>query len=337
MIAKKIDVVICSESNKFNNIVDGCFDDDGEINVVGYARNLDALKRYTVSHKNFVVVFYVTERNENDVLSVADFLKGSNIGFITVCENNAVGYDCTKRGALAMTTWTESGGRVEDQRLMRNLRMKIKDAQRTVGDNSRQAVINSVPIARTSDKLIVIGASTGGTEAVLAVLKELPANMPPILIVQHMPAGFTQMYANRMNDLCQLNVCEAKDGDALRNGLALIAPGDFPMKLVRSSMGYSVSVFKSEKVNGVRPAVDILFDSVADLNVRNVIAVILTGMGSDGAKSMLRLRRNGAYTIGQNEASCVVYGMPKAAYDIGAVEKQADLNGIAKILIEKSR
>ena len=180
-----------------------------------------------------------------------------------------------------------------------------------------------------SDKIIAIGSSTGGTEAIVEILKRFPAEMPPILIVQHMPAVFTKMYADRLNDICEMTVWEAKSGDKLKPGLVLIAPGDYQMKVVKNYDGLYVECFKGEKVNGHAPSVDVLFDSIADTVGNKAIGVILTGMGGDGSKGMLRMHNNGARTIGQDEHSCVVYGMPKVAYEIGAVDEQISLPNIA--------
>lgn len=184
------------------------------------------------------------------------------------------------------------------------------------------------------DTLIVIGASTGGTEALIEILKRLPDKIPPILIVQHMPAGFTKMYADRCDYFCKMKVQEAADGMPVNNGNAYIAPGEYHMRSNKSGSGYYLTCRKGDKVNGVCPSVDVLFDSVVDIMPKKTIGVILTGMGVDGASGLLKLRNRGAYTIGQSEKTCVVYGMPKEAYDRGAVKIQADIEDIAKIILE---
>lgn len=183
------------------------------------------------------------------------------------------------------------------------------------------------------EPLIAIGASTGGTEAILAVVQNLPTDMPGIVVTQHMPAGFTEMYAERLNRLCQMEVREAKNGDRLHRGLILIAPGDYQMRVVNIGGEYSVSCRKEAKVSGHCPSVNVLFDSVASSVGRNAIGVLLTGMGADGAAGLLRMRQSGAYTIGQDEASSVVYGMPMEAYKLGAVQQQAALRDIPDILL----
>jgi two-component system chemotaxis response regulator CheB len=181
------------------------------------------------------------------------------------------------------------------------------------------------------DRLIAIGASTGGTEAIFNVLTKLPADIPGTVMVQHMPGGFTKLYAERLNKACAFEVREAEDNDLVTPGLALLAPGgDYQMKLVKGPKGYAVKLIDTEKVSGHKPSVDFLFDSVADAAGSKAIGVILTGMGADGAKGLLKMRARGAYTIGQDPGSCVVYGMPMVAYNTGAVVKQLPLDQIAQ-------
>lgn len=182
---------------------------------------------------------------------------------------------------------------------------------------------------QVSNKIIAIGASTGGTEATLEVLRKFPRDAPGTLVVQHMPAGFTEMYAQRLNSLCTIEVKEASDGDRVYPGRVLIAPGDYHMRIKRTGSVYSVECQAGEKVCGHCPSVEVMFSSMAEQVGRNAIGVILTGMGQDGAQGLLAMRRKGAHTIGQDEETCVVYGMPKIAYDIGAVERRLPLNNIA--------
>ena len=181
--------------------------------------------------------------------------------------------------------------------------------------------------------VIGLGASTGGTEATLEVMKRLPADIPPMVIVQHMPKGFTEMYANRLNNLCQMEVREAKNGDELRRGLALVAPADLQARIVRIGDKYTVSCTPGEKVSGHRPSVDALFQSMSEVVRCKMVGIIMTGMGQDGAAGLLAMRRKGAYTIGQDQESSVVYGMPKVAHDIGAVCTQAPCEGVAGVLL----
>lgn len=184
------------------------------------------------------------------------------------------------------------------------------------------------------DQIIIgLGASTGGTEATLEVMKRLPADIPGMLIVQHMPVGFTQMYADRLNRLCHMEVREAKSGDEIHRGLALLAPADLQMRVVRVGSKYTVSCMPGEKVSGHRPSVDALFLSMAEQVRCKMAGIIMTGMGRDGADGLLRMRQAGAYTIGQDKESSVVYGMPMVAYNIGAVQIQGSCEDIAGILL----
>ena len=185
-------------------------------------------------------------------------------------------------------------------------------------------------------KIIVIGASTGGVEALIKILPKFPKNCPPVLIVQHMPYKFTKYFADTVNDLCQCEVKEAKDHENLRSGLVLVAPGDYHMVIEKNVLnkGYLVSLNKEELVNYQRPAVDVLFNSIADLLKENAIGVILTGMGKDGAAGLKKMHDKGAKTIAQDEATSAVYGMPKEAIESGAVDFVLPLEKIAAKIIE---
>lgn len=187
---------------------------------------------------------------------------------------------------------------------------------------------------KLNNLIIALGASTGGTEATLQVLERLPADIPGMVITQHMPEGFTDMYAQRLNRLCKMEVKEAVNGDVVKRGRVLIAPGgDCHMKVVRLGGHYTVRIFPAEKVNGHRPSVDVLFKSVAQTAKSEAVGIILTGMGQDGAYGLLDMHNAGAYTIGQDKESCVVYGMPMVAQNIGAVSIQASCVNIPAVLI----
>lgn len=186
---------------------------------------------------------------------------------------------------------------------------------------------------KRSDTLIALGASTGGTEALEQVVKHFPVNTPPVIIVQHMPAGFTKLYAERLNRSCMMEVKEAEDGDRLRSGLIIIGAGEHHLRLCKDARGWYVSSKPGEKVSGHCPSVDVMFNSVADVAGPQAIGAILTGMGRDGADGLLKMLQKGAFTIGQDKETCVVYGMPMEAYKIGAVEVQAPLYKIADIIL----
>lgn len=188
-------------------------------------------------------------------------------------------------------------------------------------------------LSKTSNKVIAIGASTGGTEALKNVLCKMPPNSPGIVVVQHMPASFTTAFAQRLDGICQITVKEAQNQDSVNPGTALIAPGNFHMIFRRSGARYYVEIKDGPMIHHQRPAVDVLFKSTAQSAGSNSIGVILTGMGSDGAKGLLEMKRSGAKTIAQDEKSCVVFGMPNAAIKLGAVDKVVSLDKIAQEIV----
>jgi two-component system chemotaxis response regulator CheB len=187
----------------------------------------------------------------------------------------------------------------------------------------------------SSEKLIIIGASTGGTEAIRHVLEPLPANTPAILITQHMPGGFTRSFAERLDRLCRITVKEAEEGERILPGHAYIAPGVAHLKLARSGANYVARLDDGPPVNRHRPSVDVLFHSAAQCAGRNAIGVILTGMGKDGAAGLLEMRQAGAHTLAQSEATCVVYGMPREAAALGGAVEIVDLDQMAGQIIKQ--
>jgi len=215
------------------------------------------------------------------------------------------------------------------QEMLGELREKVKAVARADVSHWKGGAAKPRPrpaatraLAVTTDKLIAVGASTGGTQAVKALLSAFPSDMPGTVVVQHMPAGFTRLFAETLDASCAMTVREAREGDRVLPGLVLVAPGDHHLRVVRSGGTYLVKLDGTDKVNGHRPSVDVLFHSVARDVAANATGVILTGMGGDGAKGLLAMRQAGARTLGQDERSCIVYGMPKVAHELGAVESQ---------------
>jgi two-component system chemotaxis response regulator CheB len=184
-------------------------------------------------------------------------------------------------------------------------------------------------------KVVAVGASTGGTEALKDLLSPLPADFPGLVMVQHMPEAFTRPFSERLNSLCRIRVQEAKDGDRILPGHALLAPGGHQMEVVRHGMAYAVRVYRGERVNRHLPSVDVLFSSCAKQLGKNAVGVLLTGMGADGAKGMLEMREAHAFTIAQDEATCVVFGMPREAILLGAVDQVLPLGRIPAALVQR--
>lgn len=209
-------------------------------------------------------------------------------------------------------------------------RARLQSVRRSGADAAAAAGLTPMlrsPLLST-EKLIIIGASTGGTEAIREVLQPLPPDCPGIMIAQHMPPGFTRSFAQRLDGLCRITVKEAEHGERVLPGHAYIAPGGFHLSLARSGANYVAHLDQEDPVNRHRPSIDVLFDSVAQHAGKNAIGVILTGMGRDGAAGLLRMRQAGAYTLAQDEASCVVFGMPREAIAMGAASEVA---GIAEM------
>ena len=242
-------------------------------------------------------------------------------------------FDAMSAGAVDFVAKPAVSSRRQLEDFIRNeLLVKIKIASTARIGHVKKVVMAEQQYLSSSKKnlLVAIGASTGGTEAIFNVVKDYGTDIPGIVCVQHMPPGFTAMYAKRLNDQCRIQVKEAETGDRVLPGHMLIAPGgDRHMHLVKVGDGYQVEVKAGPKVNGHCPSVEVLFESVAKAAGASAVGIILTGMGGDGAKGLLSMRKAGARTIGQDESTCVVYGMPKVAYDLGAVEYQEKLSDIA--------
>lgn len=342
---QKIRVMVVDDSLMFRTWLVQNLSSDPRFEVVGYAINaLDAKNKLPLL-KPDIMTMDIEMPGMTGLEFLKEVLPSHPVPVILVSSLNVRVFDALAAGAVDFVRKPEEGQR---EAFLRSLKAKlaigsnahVRLPQQTAAAPRTTASIphlTGLPTASASSSvdLIAIGASTGGTEAILEVVRHFPAKMPGIVITQHMPPGFTAMYAERLNRICKLEVKEAKHGDRVRPGLILLAPGGFQMRVVRMGVGYSVSCTQEEKVSGHQPSVDVLFTSVAS-NVRNkAIGVILTGMGADGAAGMLRMRKAGAYTIGQDRDSCVVYGMPMEAFKIGAVCQQASLNNIPQLVMAR--
>jgi two-component system chemotaxis response regulator CheB len=249
---------------------------------------------------------------------------------------------CLEAGALDFVTKPVSATPDGLNSMLSLLRDKICDAARVdVSGFRNQRYIATTSTNRVQPKrhwaastIVVVGASTGGTEALKVFLTKLPQEFPPVLAVQHMPAGYTTHFANRLNELCAMKVCEATDGMQIEAGCVYIAPGGRQMGLSLADERNRIRITEGEKVSGHKPSVDHLFLSLLPLNRRRVVALIMTGMGADGAMGMAKLHEAGAYTMAQDEASCVVFGMPKAAIMAGGVQVVCPLYQMADTLMD---
>ena len=337
---KKIRVMIVDDSMLARRIIQNGLSRYPNIEVVGEAFNaMDARTKLPILNPD-VMTLDVEMPGMNGIDFVKEILPIHPIPIILVSSLNLRVFDAMAVGAVDFVR--KPDGTEGNDRFIEALANKIVVAScarvrrsplRPVASNNRIASLPLKMGVAPTDVIIGLGASTGGTEATLEVLRRLPANIPGMVIVQHMPPGFTQMYAERLDRICQMKVKEAENGDEIVRGQVLIAPGDKQMRVVRNGTRYTVSCMPGEKVSGHCPSVDALFLSMAQ-NVRcRMVGIIMTGMGSDGAKGLLEMRKKGAYTIGQDKDSCVVYGMPMVAHNIGAVMQQASCENIAGVLV----
>ncbi len=338
----KIKLLIVDDSLFFRKSLERGLSKDPRIEIVGMAGDaFEAMDKIRLL-KPDVVTMDVEMPKMNGIDFIKKLIPQNPLPVIVISALPINTFDALDAGAVDFVKKPEIKSPSDMQMFMNDLIGKIKIASTARVRRLRPAsaspasmpALSSIAAGKTNT-LIAIGASTGGTEAILEVVRQFPANMPGVVITQHMPAGFTAMYAERLNRLCKMEVREAKNGDRVQPGLALLAPGGLQMRVVRIGMGYAVQCVAGDKVNGHCPSVDVLFDSVANLVKDKAIGVILTGMGADGAAGLLRMRKNGAYTIGQDRESCVVYGMPMEAYKIGAVCMQSSLSAIPQAVFAK--
>ncbi len=341
---EKIKVFIVDDSMLFRKVLIDNLSQNPNIEVVGYAIDAFDAERKIPAVKPDVVTVDVEMPRLNGIDFVKKLLPIYPVPVILVSSMNLNVFEALSAGAVDFVRKPDMSMNINANTFINTLLSKIFIASRAKIKVPAKAVTPAVPVTALGgnkpfglnayNTVIAIGASTGGTEATLQVLKDLPADTPGIVVTQHMPEGFTKMYADRLNRLCHMKVKEAQSGDAIERGQVLIAPGDYQMKVVRIGNRYSVNCYSGEKVSGHRPSVDVLFQSVADTAGPSSVGIIMTGMGRDGADGLLSMKKKGAFTIGQDSESCVVYGMPMVAYNIGAVTTQVSCPNISNVLLK---
>lgn len=331
-MAKKIRVLIVDDSILFREVLLRGLSSDTEIEVVAAASDPYDARDKIIASKPDVMTCDVEMPKMNGIEFIRKLMPQYPLPIIVVSSTSGTVFDAMDAGAVEFVGKPDLSSVNSVENFINDLVMKIKIAAnakvRTLAMDSPVKMINS-KLVSDNKKIIAIGASTGGTEAIFSIIRNLPPDTPGIVIVQHIPPNFSRMFAERLNNTTNLSVKEAKTGDYVEQGHVLIAPGDQHMVVKRLGERYKVECFEGEKVNGHCPSVDVLFESVAKEAGKNAVGVILTGMGYDGAKGLMSMRRKGARTLGQDEKSCVVYGMPKVAFNIGAVEKQCSLDNMA--------
>lgn len=331
---KKIKVLIVDDSIVFREVLSKGISSDSEIEVVAKASNPFEARDKIMQFSPDVMTCDIEMPKMNGIEFIQRLLPQYPIPVIMISTVNNAVFDAMNAGAVDFVA-KPSGSIVSTNDFIKDLIIKIKAASKAKVKKEKEHRYTKLI---TNDNLtafdfIAIGASTGGTEAIFSVINALPSNMPGIVIVQHIPPVFSNMFAERLNTQTKLKTKEAKSNDYIEKGTVLIAPGDKHMIVKKVGSKYKVECFSGDKVNGHCPSVDVLFDSVAKEAGEHALGVILTGMGRDGANGLLAMRKSGAYTIGQDEQSSVVYGMPKVAFDIGAVCKQVALSDIPTALL----
>ena len=324
----KIKVLIIDDSLLFRETLSKGLKKYAFIEIVGIANDPFEGRDKILELKPDVVTLDVEMPRMDGIKFLKKLLPKYPIPVIMISSLRQSVFEAMNAGALDFVAKPKQGE--DSTEFVKDIAIKIKGAA-----NAKVAFRREKPSIELSTEgirghvdpraLIAIGASTGGTEAIYSMLTKFSSNMPGIVIVQHMPPGFTKLYADRLNNSCELDIKEAEDGDIVKPGSVLVAPGDYNMTVHENNGVYVVNCRQSDKVSGHRPSVDALFMSVAEHVGSHAMGIILTGMGSDGAKGLLMMREAGAYTIGQDEKSCIVYGMPMAAYNTGAVMLQAPL------------
>ncbi len=329
---KPIRVLVVDDSMMMRNMIVQGLDSDPNIEVVAQAQDAYEARDCIIKYRPDVMTLDV----EMPKMSGIDFLKKLMpqypLPVVMLSALNDKVFDALDAGAVDFVKKPESMNRAQlNDFLTQELATKVKIASTAKVGKLKRVDTATITghIVGGKDRVVAIGASTGGTEAIFEVVKRFKRDIPGVVIVQHMPPGFTKMYADRLNNQCEVAVKEAKTGDRVLPGQVLIAPGDRHMRLVKVAGEYQVEVKGTDRVNGHCPSVDVLFDSVARVAGKNAVGVILTGMGGDGAKGLLAMRNAGAKTVGQDEATCVVYGMPKVAFDLGGVQIQKPVTAIA--------
>jgi len=336
--AEKINLLIVDDSKTIRNILSSIFSSDDQINVVGSLEHPKLVDDFLMKNKVDVITLDIHMPEMDGVELLKKIYPKFKIpcvmiSSVSMSEGSKV-FEALENGAVDYIQKPEAH-EIDNLRPFFIEKVKVAATTKNRQIKSKPGVVNrSLKQVANLDTLIVLGSSTGGTEAIREILTKLPDKIPPMLIVQHIPPVFSEAFAKRMNELCKFEVKEAVDGDEVIPNRVLIAPGGKQMKFISKGGKNFVEINLDEPVNRFRPSVDYMFFSVADNKPKHIVGVLLTGMGKDGALGLKRLRDLGAYTIAQDEASSVVFGMPKEAIAIGGADFVEDIHNIANKIIE---
>nr|WP_321267081.1 chemotaxis response regulator protein-glutamate methylesterase [uncultured Sulfurimonas sp.] len=343
-----IRVLIVDDSATARTVLSDALSKDKEIEVIATAPDAYVARDKIINLKPDVVCLDVEMPRMDGVSFLRKLMKYFPVPVLMVSsltqEGSQVTLDALEAGAIDFIAKPHSNiydgiDEIHNELIAKvkmvassNINAKIKSTKAKLDASTSTKKVYS--LAQTTNKLIAIGASTGGTVALADLISKLPKNIPGVIIVQHMPGGFTNSFAQRLNSISEVEVKEAEDGDIIGKGRVLVVPGNLHAVVRRDGGNYRVKLGTGKKVSGHRPSVDVLFNSVASHVGANAIGLILTGMGSDGAKGMLNMKQHGALTIAQDEKSSVVWGMPKVAFEIGGVDFVEPLDNIVDKIVD---
>jgi two-component system chemotaxis response regulator CheB len=343
-MARKIKVLVVDDSALMRQLLTTILSSDPDIDVVGTAGDPFVAREKIMALQPDVLTLDIEMPRMDGLTFLEKLMRGHPMPVVMISSLTSKGADTTLRalslGAIDYVSKPKldvSNGTIEQAE---EIVAKVKVAARAKLRSSSLAPPPPASAGKAyqfsgTHKVVAIGASTGGTEALKELLLLLPAEFPGIVIVQHMPEAFTRQFAERLNSLCKIRVREAVDGDRILPGHALVAPGGHHMAVVCRGMEYDVRVYRGERVNRHMPSVDVLFSSCAHNLGRNAVGVLLTGMGADGAKGMLEMKQAGAFNIAQDESTCVVFGMPREAIQLGAVDQVLPIGQIPDSLMQR--
>lgn len=344
--SKNIKVLVIDDSSMFRRVISKYLQEHSDLDVVDTAKDSYEARDKILKFKPDVITLDVEMPGIDGIEFLKILMSQYPIPTIVISSANSRCFEAISAGAVGFVE-KPTASTMSD--FSKDLASKIKEASvakikkmnntknTSLNDEStpRRRIIDSNISIKNNKDIIAIGASMGGVEAISKLLKRLPLGLPPIVITQHMPPKFTEKYAQRLNGECLINVSEGKNGEELLSGHAYIAPGGFQMGVIKKNNKYMLEIKEGEKVSGHCPSVDYLFETVAKVSKEKTIGIILTGMGNDGAKGLLDIKKVGGFTIGQNEYSCIVYGMPMSAKNMGAVLKETSLDMIPNVILNQ--
>lgn len=344
MQVKKVKVLVCDDSLLFRETLSRMLNQNPLIEVVGTAADVFEARDKIIQLKPNVLTLDIEMPKMNGIEFLKRLIPQHPLPVVVITSSPINAFEAISAGAVDFVNKPLIKSPADMLNFSQSIAKRIVIAQTAkvftfdIKQRDEQKILSRpstiLDTKKTEDRVFALGASTGGTDALLSVVKNFPENAPGTLIVQHMPAGFTRMYAERLDKHCKMRVKEAEDGDRLHPGLIIVGGGGYHLRLHKDAQGYYVTSRQGEKVSGHCPSVDVMFDSVAKAAGDKAVGAILTGMGADGANGLLAMRKAGAFTIGQDKDSCVVYGMPMVAHQRGAVMKQAPLDQISQLMLD---